>query len=968
MSYAELSVVLNEAAAQNRLLTSSEIKCIESSLKNPFLKRMLIQYPLFEAAKNVLQKTIQHIDQNAPRRNVRHNTPVSTRVHDIAFSSAREQTRRYLQQKFPAIKRPDLIERLEDFVTEALALPDLQKELEIAEASRYKERVREFNLGRLSDCASPKNLQDILKDFHHYIAHLRKQYQLNTTFAWNELESLLNRMNSLSHSKEKEIARNSLIRAIDDARAAYDLEDYKYIDGTDFSCLKGLTERLLDHHYFLVPDVQTDLDFTDQAIMRLISPFAEKNPPDIEHGGVERHCYTPLLYQLYTQAAGYRFELQSKQLLTLKNGVDSNELKQQYLNQLPYGTPKARHSQAFRNIIAQLKSNLLYSEDHDDDPVVEFLDRKALLNRETYTENKFIAPTIEKTEEKILHAMVTQGPFIDRAHLEVVLAWHDPKASLKTMKDSLLAGLAPNFMENIPSKEFMIEAYDQYLNRVEDEQTKYYIIDFMHSGLISRIFDEYIMDIFCTQRVLCDWLSEHSQLLNQNQKEKLAVLCAAQGYANALSLLIRYGVNPNYFDKELQKPLLFIAIKYDHIACVQALIAAEVNLMVRNGKMRMNALMWAVVCSHQQSVDCLIQANFNLNLTNAINATALIIAAEFGEVEIARILIDAGAKLELKNATRQTALIIAAQRGRIEIVEMLLAKKVNIDVRDSAGYTALIWAARKGYVQCVNALIKSGANLEFTVDHHDTALSLAVQEGYVDVVKALIDAGANIDSEDIFKKTALMFAIQKGRVEVAKALILAGARLRADDEIYVNPKFHPAIKQQLQEVINNINLVGAEDTPLMSAARHGDLKACQNLLQQGANLHHYNIEGKNALDIAIMSGHIEVIKELMSYPVTPCYLMKSIRYVVENPAYHAIAAFLFQQDIAEIMLRLQPDVIEWAKTHRCDAAIIALNEAYMRLNPIKDTNDLVSNSSRGLPIIYSKISSVDGVRHTASPK
>jgi len=173
MSYAELSVVLNEAAAQNRLLTSSEIKCIESSLKNPFLKRMLIQYPLFEAAKNVLQKTIQHIDQNAPRRNVRHNTPVSTRVHDIAFSSAREQTRRYLQQKFPAIKRPDLIERLEDFVTEALALPDLQKELEIAEASRYKERVREFNLGRLSDCASPKNLQDILKDFHHYIAHLR---------------------------------------------------------------------------------------------------------------------------------------------------------------------------------------------------------------------------------------------------------------------------------------------------------------------------------------------------------------------------------------------------------------------------------------------------------------------------------------------------------------------------------------------------------------------------------------------------------------------------------------------------------------------------------------------------------------------------------------------------------------------------------------------------------------------------
>ncbi|MBM4222875.1 MAG: hypothetical protein FJ161_03650, partial [Gammaproteobacteria bacterium] len=217
MSYAELSTALNTIVPEKRLLTKYEVQCIIKSLENPFLNAMLQEYPLLKSAQELLQDSLTRMEQEAAQRGDQNAVP--TNVHDAAFASPRSRTARYLQRHFPATKKPGLIEKLEEFVSESLKSPAVLKELELAELSRDKERLEEFKKGKLSKYTPPKSIKEILKDFHRYIPHLKSVYSTNTTFAWDVLESLFDRMAGLENPEEKEAARYTLIRALDDARA-----------------------------------------------------------------------------------------------------------------------------------------------------------------------------------------------------------------------------------------------------------------------------------------------------------------------------------------------------------------------------------------------------------------------------------------------------------------------------------------------------------------------------------------------------------------------------------------------------------------------------------------------------------------------------------------------------------------------------------------------------------------------------
>jgi len=124
-----------------------------------------------------------------------------------------------------------------------------------------------------------------------------------------------------------------------------------------------------------------------------------------------------------------------------------------------------------------------------------------------------------------------------------------------------------------------------------------------------------------------------------------------------------------------------------------------------------------------------------------------------------------------------------------------------------------------------------------------------------------------------------------------------------------------------------------DESDLMRAVRDGEHDTCRELIKNGANINRCNKEGYTALDIAIMSGHSEIIKELMCYEINPYHLMKSIRLAVEDSKYHNIVSLLFTPKIIGIMLRQQPDAVEWAQKHKCAAAVFALSGGQITLNP-----------------------------------
>lgn len=54
-------------------------------------------------------------------------------------------------------------------------------------------------------------------------------------------------------------------------------------------------------------------------------------------------------------------------------------------------------------------------------------------------------------------------------------------------------------------------------------------------------------------------------------------------------------------------------------------------------------------------------------------------------------------------------------------------------------------------------------------------------------------------------------------------------------------------------------------TPLIEAAKGGDLEAVKDLLHRGAEVDAQSEKGKTALHYAAANGHVEVVKELLTH-------------------------------------------------------------------------------------------------------
>ena len=104
---------------------------------------------------------------------------------------------------------------------------------------------------------------------------------------------------------------------------------------------------------------------------------------------------------------------------------------------------------------------------------------------------------------------------------------------------------------------------------------------------------------------------------------------------------------------------------------------------------------------------------------------------------------------------------------------------------DEHGYTPLLWAAFRGAVgdqlPVVQALLEAGADIEAVTRAGDSTVSmLAVQSGNEALVRALAERGAGID-RPADEVTPLMVAARRGDLRMVQTLLGLGAdpKLRA---------------------------------------------------------------------------------------------------------------------------------------------------------------------------------------------
>ncbi|PYK07931.1 MAG: hypothetical protein DME65_15305 [Verrucomicrobia bacterium] len=107
-------------------------------------------------------------------------------------------------------------------------------------------------------------------------------------------------------------------------------------------------------------------------------------------------------------------------------------------------------------------------------------------------------------------------------------------------------------------------------------------------------------------------------------------------------------------------------------------------------------------------------------------------------LDMVRLLLKSGASPNAKNDDA-TALMLAAEYGKPEMMKLLIEAGADLNAKDDDGWTALMYASD---VDKTRMLIDAGADLTVKSKDGKTALALAIENQQEDVAKFLKSRGA----------------------------------------------------------------------------------------------------------------------------------------------------------------------------------------------------------------------------------
>ncbi|CAM9785150.1 unnamed protein product [Discosporangium mesarthrocarpum] len=165
--------------------------------------------------------------------------------------------------------------------------------------------------------------------------------------------------------------------------------------------------------------------------------------------------------------------------------------------------------------------------------------------------------------------------------------------------------------------------------------------------------------------------------------------------------------------------------------------------------------------------------------TDGVGMTPLHWAATEGHLMASAWLLGpGGVPADSRDKQGCTPLIIAAQYGFVELVVFLSTHGGDSRAVDISADSALHWAAYKGHVQVLVMLLKMGLDVEERDAFGQTPLHLASLRGNLEAVEYLVlEANANVEVVDKSGKSPLDLAIKKGGLSVEIFLRSVGAGL-----------------------------------------------------------------------------------------------------------------------------------------------------------------------------------------------
>jgi ankyrin len=233
-----------------------------------------------------------------------------------------------------------------------------------------------------------------------------------------------------------------------------------------------------------------------------------------------------------------------------------------------------------------------------------------------------------------------------------------------------------------------------------------------------------------------------------------------------------------------------------------------------------------------------------------------------------RLLITRKANVNAPQVDGTTALHWAVRFDDSDMADMLIRAGAVVTTVNRQGVAPLQLAALNGSALMLDRLIKAGADPNAPLTQHkDTALMMAARTGKTDALKVLIESGGRVNEKETWGgTTALMWAASERHPDAVKLLIENGADVNA------RSNFVPAANGRGFEGRTPVaskpdqrveEFASGWLTPLMFAAREGDLESASHLVDGGADVNAIAGDGKNALSLAIFNGNYELASFLI---------------------------------------------------------------------------------------------------------
>lgn len=155
-----------------------------------------------------------------------------------------------------------------------------------------------------------------------------------------------------------------------------------------------------------------------------------------------------------------------------------------------------------------------------------------------------------------------------------------------------------------------------------------------------------------------------------------------------------------------------------------------------------------------------------------------------------------GADLDATDTVGRTAVLIAAKAGRLDVVERLIDAGADIDKQDQICLNPFLWGCISGNLELVKLAVERGADLERTTRFYGKGIHPASEKGHLEVVRYLTEqTDINLNHTNLCGWTPLLEAIllrDGGPVqqEIVRLLLVNGADPTMVDELGVSPLAH----------------------------------------------------------------------------------------------------------------------------------------------------------------------------------